>query len=290
MQKGSKDTLTISVSDKNYPDKLRHLYNIPEKLYVKGDEKLLTNGPIVGIVGARKLTPYGREVTDQITRKLTDKGITIVSGLALGVDSVAHRANVETGGKTIAILPCGIDLIYPSSHHGLAKQILERGGALVSEYEGTMPAMQHQFIERNRIIAALSDILIITEAAEKSGSLHTARFALELGKTIMVVPGPITSPYSRGTNRLIQNGALPLLDPSDVLEQLGIAEDAEKLAYIPENEIEAAILDALKNQAIPSEELLYLTGLNTQIFQTHLTMLEIKGVIEAQSGHWHIRS
>jgi DNA processing protein len=148
--------------------------------------------------------------------------------------------------------------------------------------------MHHQFIERNRIIAALSDILVITEAAENSGSLHTARFALELGKTIMAVPGQINSPYSKGTNKLIHTGAIPILEATDVLDQLGLKE-LDAVAYLPENKAEAVILKLLKQSSLSHNELLNHSELDTPVFQTHLTMLELKGVVEVTSGIWRLK-
>lgn len=277
---------TITISTRQLPDKLKELHQTPQTLFTKGNQSLMSTGKRVGIVGARKFTPYGREVTHLIAHDLARAGITIVSGLALGVDSVAHRASVEAEGTTIAVLPCGIDTVYPASHGGLAQQILDRNGLLVSEYGDKTLPMKHQFIERNRIIAALSDILIVTEAAQNSGSLHTARFALELGITIMVPPGPITSPYSAGTNQLIKSGAIPLLSSEDVLDELGVRiEDSPQ--YMPENEAEAAILSALQ-APMTGDELLRSTELAAPILQTHLTMLEIKGVLRITSGKWQI--
>lgn len=283
MQKDNKAVKIIS----SLPLELQQLHQTPERLFIKGNESLLSQRPRVGIVGARKFTPYGREVTTSIASTLARSGVTVVSGLALGVDSIAHKACLDAGGTTIAVLPSGIDKIYPANHHALAQQILAKDGLLVSEYESDAQPMKHQFIARNRIIAALSDILIVTEATEASGSLHTARFALELGITIMAVPGQITSPYSTGTNRLIAQGATPLLHPEDVLRELGITK-SDKLAYIPENEAEEAIMNQLIKGVTLGEELLKSAELEASVFQTHLTMLEIKGVIEVQAGHWRI--
>lgn len=276
--------VTVTISGDNLPESLRELHTAPKHLYVKGDQALLAAPKIVGIVGARKFTPYGREVTGLVARTLARANVPVVSGLALGVDSVAHRACVEMGSPTIAVLPCGIDTVYPASHRGIAEQILLKNGALISEYPDRTTPMRHQFIERNRIIAALSDILVITEAAENSGSLHTARFALELGKTIMVTPGNITSPYSAGTNSLLRMGAVPILRPEDVLDELGIVEPTEH-AYIPENEIEHAILSTL-DTAMSGDELLRASTLKPAEFQTHLTMLEIKGILYMSGGLW----
>jgi DNA processing protein len=285
-----KEVITYkTISGNSLPENLKQLAQVPSSLYLKGNAELLEKTPIVGIVGARKFTPYGREVTQSVASTLAKSGIPVISGLALGVDSIAHRVCVELRSPTIAVLPCGIESVYPASHRGLAHQILDTNGLLISEYGGKLLPQKHQFIERNRIIAALSDILIIPEAAEKSGSLHTARFALELGKTIMVVPGNITSPYSMGTNRLIHSGAIPLLSPDDVLDELGIKQDASTQAYLPENEAEAAILIHMKNGPILSDDLFLASQLDTSVFQTHLTMLEIKGVIQATAGRWCLK-
>lgn len=280
---------TTTISGKSLPDELDLLHKKPTQLFAKGDISLLNTKPRVGIVGARKFTPYGRAITDEIASKLARAGVTIISGLALGVDSIAHKSAVEAGGKTIAILPCGIETVYPSSHRNLAMQILQRDGLIISEYPGkTLPA-KYQFLERNRLIASLSDILIITEAANASGSLHTAGFALDMGVQIMAVPGNIDSPYSGGTNKLIQNGAYPLLSVDDVLLALGIDDKNDQLAYIPENRTEKVIIDHIKSGKNNIHEILHLTDISSSEIQTTLTMLEIKGVLICQSSRWYIK-
>lgn len=280
------DIITISATE--LPEKLHQLHDIPQQLFAKGNTGLLTRQPRVSIVGARKFTPYGREVTADIASTLARAGVTLVSGLALGIDSIGHQACVAAGGATIAVLPCGIETIYPANHRALANQILDKNGLIVSEYAGKDMPHNFQFLERNRIIAALSDVLIVTEAAERSGSLNTARTALELGITVMALPGNITSPYSTGTNLLIQNGATPLLRPEDILMELGM-KLSDTPDYLPENEAEAAILEQLKAGVTQSDDLLRACKLDTPVFQTHLTMLEIKGVIEVTAGHWRLK-
>lgn len=283
MQK--KEIITISIN--SLPEELSRLHTPPASLNALGDMKLLDYHPRVGIVGARKFTPYGREVTATIAQNLARAGVTVVSGLALGVDSIAHKACLDAGGQTIAVLPSGIDSIYPANHRGLARQIVDSGGLLVSEYPPKYQPQRHSFIERNRIIAALSDILIITEAAVASGSLHTASFALELGVQVMAVPGNITSPYSAGTNHLIQTGAMPLLTPSDILNQLGISSPSQQ-AYIPENAIEQSILELISSGTTQTNEIISKSDLETPTVQTALTMLEIKGIVAIQSGRWSL--
>ncbi len=188
-------------------------------LFYSGDFIPLLDKPRIAIVGSRKLSQYGREVTYKLAYDLAKQGIVIVSGLALGIDSVAHRAALDAGGQTIAVLPSGLDNIYPSSHKDLGIEIVSKGGALVTEYpENRGTPLKYQFIARNRIIAALSQGILITEAASKSGSLHTANFGLELGLDIFAVPGNITSSNSEGTNKLIKDGAALITSAQDIVE------------------------------------------------------------------------
>ncbi len=164
----------------------------------------------IAIVGTRKPTPYGREVTYQLSYELAKRGVVVISGLALGVDGIAHQAALDAGGTTIAVLPTSIESIHPATHRELARRITENGGALISEYGAGDPVFKTNFVARNRIVTALSDGILITEAAAKSGSLTTANFALEQGRPVMVVPGNITSPMSMGCNNLLRVGRLPL--------------------------------------------------------------------------------
>ncbi len=287
------NVINISNKDKDYPLRLTQLHDKPRQIYQRGaDIKKLLEAPTVGIVGSRKVSGYGRNVTQNLASALARKNIVIVSGLALGVDSIAHQAAINSSGKTIAVLPCGIETIYPASHFQLADKIIKTGGALVSEYAGKEMPMRHSFIERNRIIAALCDVLLITEAAEKSGSLHTARFALELGKTVAAVPGDIYSPTSAGCNNLIKAGAQPVTSEQDVIDCLGL--DAKQLSlteeYYPENTAEEAILSLMKEGLSDGTELVGRSGLDTSEFQKTLTMLEIKDIIAPLgNNHWRVK-
>lgn len=200
----------------DFPAQLYPLHQHVYKLYVMGAAKLL-NQKMLAVVGSRAVTPYGREVTTRLVAEAVWAGIPIVSGLALGVDSVAHRAVLEAGGTTIAVLPGGINKIYPAAHQKLAKEIIEKGGAVVSEYPGEMTPHKYHFIARNRIIAGLAHATLITEAAEKSGSLHTAQFALDQGKEVLAVPGSIFSPNSVGTHNLITQGAQLIQNAEQIL-------------------------------------------------------------------------
>jgi len=276
-----------TISTKDIPKELLRLHKPPSVLNALGNTDLINSHPRVGIVGARKFTNYGREVTINIASALAREGVTIVSGLALGVDSIAHKACLDSGGKTIAVLPSGIKNIYPASHKNLAKTIVEKDGLLITEYPDKFKPLKVSFLERNRIIAALSDVLIITEAASASGSLNTASYAIELGIPIMAVPGNITSPYSAGTNALIRSGAHPLIEPVDVLSMLGIS-PSKKIEYIPESEAEEAILKTIKNGTTSTNEIIENSNVEVSFAQTSLTLLEMKGVISVQSGNWYI--
>lgn len=266
----------ISVNDPLYPEKLRQIPGFPKELFClgKGLESLF-NMPSVAIVGSRKATPYGQLITERLSGELAGKGIVIISGLALGIDGLAHKAALEAGGKTIAILPCGLDRIYPSSHYNLAKKILDRGGVLISEYPEGTSARRENFIARNRIVSGISDGLLITEAAEKSGTLHTANFALEQGREVMAVPGNITSPMSAGTNNLLKVGATPVTSTADVLNSLGISEQVKQRGLVASNQEEFIILELLKSGVSQSEDLLTKSELEPSIFSQTLTMLEI---------------
>lgn len=282
----------IRLNDENFPNNLAQIPKPPAKLYYIGDELTdLCQLPCVAIVGSRKVTSYGRAVTEKIAAELAGQGIVIVSGLALGVDSIAHEAALAAGGKTIAVLAGGLDQISPSSHTGLARRIIEKGGALISEYPAGYESLKHNFIARNWIISGLSKGVLITEAAERSGSLHTANFALEQGREVMAVPGNITSPLSVGTNMLIRTGATPIFNSEDVLSALGFhtLEPAQQNLLGNSNQ-ETVILGLLGDGVNDGESLLSLSRLDPSIFNQTLTLLEITGRIKPMgSNGWLLR-
>ncbi len=238
--------------------------------------------PRIAIVGSRKVTAYGRSVTNQLAGELAKAGVVVVSGLALGIDGIAHRAALDAGGLTIAVLAGGLDKIYPSNHEQLAKQIVGQGGALISEYPVGVPSLRYNFIERNRIVSGLSSAVLITEAAEKSGTLHTATFALEQGREVLAVPGNITSPQSAGTNRLIKSGATPVTCVEDVFRALGI-QSPTKLRLRPRGATpeEQAIIDLLVAGESDGIVLLEKSALEVVRFNQSLTMLEITGKVRS---------
>lgn len=287
----SKQITLIRKTAQAYPDKLLQLADSPLLLHTYGAPIAdWIDRPKVAIVGSRKVTSYGRSVTEKIASELAKQGVVIISGLALGVDSIAHSAALQANGTTVAVLPGPIETIYPRSHEQLGMQIAKQNGTLISEYSAKTPALKHNFIARNRIVAALADILLITEAAEKSGSLHTARFALELGREVAAVPGNITSPTSMGCNQLLKDGAHVVTSSEDILELLHIDTTAKQTVLpIGANTEEQIILDLI-SQGIYDIALLHAqSGLPIALFSQTITMLEITSKIkQAGSNTWHL--
>ncbi|HSX08109.1 MAG TPA: DNA-processing protein DprA [Candidatus Saccharimonadales bacterium] len=276
--------IQITKADAGYPAVLGTIHSPPAQLYIRGGElQTYMQRPRLAVVGSRKISAYGKAVTAQLVSKLAACGVVIVSGLAFGVDAIAHRAALEAGGLTIAVLACGVDRIYPASHHRLGEAILAQGGAILSEYPPRTVAYKDQFVARNRIVSGLSDGVLITEAALKSGSLHTARFALEQGREVLAVPGNITSEVSIGTNNLIKAGATPVTSLDDILHALGweYLQASNKAVLRGSTPEEQTVLNLLAAGATEGAELLAKSELSIQAFNQTLTMLEITGKIRA---------
>lgn len=283
--------LTLSDSNKLYPSQLKRLHSPPSQLYIKSNNwEELSQMPMLAVVGTRKPTTYGNSACSQFVREIASRAVVIVSGLALGIDSIAHKATLEAGGKTIAVLPSGFDHIYPASHRHLAQQILDTGGALVSEYTPkTSASFKGNFIQRNRIIAGLSSAVFIPEAASKSGSLHTAQFALESGIDICVLPGQINNPLSEGCHNLIKTGAALVTSAQDILQILNIYAGEHTTAPIASNQQEQIILDLINKGIFDGDELLRQSELSVDEFNQTLTMLEITGKIAPIGGNsWRL--
>lgn len=274
-----------------FPQELLQIDQPPSQLFVRSNNwEQIMQRPRVAIVGSRKVTAYGREVTRQLAADLARTGVVVVSGLAIGVDSIAHKAALDAGGLTLAVLPGGLGQIYPSSHTQLAHQILDQGGALVSEYAPDVHPQKWFFVERNRLVSGLSHALLVTEAAEKSGTLHTANFALDQGREVLAVPGNITSPLSRGTNNLIRIGATPVTSAQDILNILGMTGD-QKAKPHSNNPHEQAIINLIHDGEREGSQLLQQSGLSVQAFNQALTMLEIQGVVQALGANqWQLKN
>jgi len=255
----------------------------PKTLYFVGsfpNSGQLARPPVVAIVGTRKPTSYGKEVTFKLAYELAQKGVVIVSGLALGVDAIAHKAALEAGGVTVAVLANGLDTVYPATHRGLAQQIVNRGGALISEYEPGTPARDFQFLARNRIVSGLADAVIVTEAASRSGTLATVAHALEQNREVFAVPGNITSPMSVGPNRLIEQGAHPATSAEAILRVIAPhLVEAQTTLNLGSNPMEILLIDLLRSGIRDGEVLQQASKLGVSDFSQTMTMLEIQGII-----------
>jgi DNA processing protein len=285
-------TYTIAAAD--FPFGLRHIDHPPHKLYVHaqslGDFDTLMNHKRVAIVGTRKVTPYGECVTARLAGELAAHGIVIISGLAMGTDAIAHRAALEADGLTLAVLPTPVEDVHPRSNTRLACDIIDKHGALVSEYPAGSPIYKPNFVARNRIVTGLADALLITEAAQNSGTMHTANFALKQGSTVMAVPGSILSPASEGTNNLIKTGATPVTSVKDIFHVLGIRSkpglQAKPQRIFSKNPEEQTILDLIEQGINSGSELLAASGFSVPKFNSNLTMLEITAKVRPLGNNY----
>jgi len=251
------------------------------------DPNYLMKSPIVAVVGTRKPTPYGKQITEKLVSELVKAGVIIVSGLAFGIDILAHRTALEEKGTTISVLPSGLDNIYPATHRGVAKKIKENG-CLISEYPEDHKPRKVEFLERNRIIAALSDLVVIPEAAERSGSLNTASHAKSMNIPVCAFPGHVLSSMSRGTNELIKKSEATLVTrANDILEILEI--DTKPKTTINGNELETSILEKISSGMTDSTQLQLELDTETREFQSIMTIMEIDGKVhQDEMGNWQI--
>jgi DNA processing protein len=272
---------TLARREPCYPALLRELHDPPDTLYLRGEVDALA-APGVAVVGARSCSAYGAQVSRALARELAAAGVVVVSGLARGVDGEAHRGALESGGRTIAVLGCGIDRDYPRSHAELARRIVS-SGAVVSEYPPGVEPAPWRFPARNRIIAGLSLATVVVEARERSGALITADFALELSRDIFAVPGEITSGLSAGTNDLLRQGAAPLTSVRDVLETLGI-EPATPARHSTLSDAAATLLELLGDGASGMDELIRASDLSSAEVAAALVELELAGLAAQADG------
>jgi DNA processing protein len=271
--------------DDTYPRRLREIDQPPPVLYLRGSIDPEDDWA-VAIVGTRRVTAYGRQVTADLAAFLAGNGITVVSGLARGVDAIAHEAALQAGGRTIAVMGSGVDRIYPPEHRKLADQIMNQG-AVCSDYApGTAPESSN-FPPRNRIISGLSQATVVIEAGETSGALITAKFAADQGREVLAVPGPINAAQSKGTNNLIQQGARPLLRIEEVLEVLNlqhIQTQQKARKVLPADETEAALLKVIGPQPLHVDDIQAQSGLSIEKVSATLTLLELKGIVRQVGG------
>ncbi len=291
----------MTIHDKEYPENLKNIYAPPALLYLKGKIPCFKDITWLAMVGLRNATTYGKKIAERLSYKLASRGIIIVSGMARGIDTAAHKGAIKADKKTVAVLGCGVDVVYPKENNKLMEDIV-MNGAIISEYlPGTQPNRPH-FPARNRIISGLSDATIVVEAGKRSGALITADFALEQGRDVFAVPGNIDSFASEGTNHLIQQGAKLITCIDDILEELPfmnhkasetLYKDKEKtdnFKYLNLSLDEKAIIDNLSNTPVHINQLCIILNFKVQKVNVLLTTLEMKGLIERIPGNYFILS
>lgn len=273
----------IILTDRHYPAILKEIYDPPPVLYILGEIKP-EDQKAIAVIGTRKMTNYGQIATERLVQELVGEGFTIISGLARGIDATAHKQALASGGRTVAILGGGLWQIYPPEHKGLVEQIIAGHGAVISEFPPSLPAIPGNFPARNRIIAGLSHGVLVTEAAEKSGTMITVAEALDQGREVFAVPGPITSSLSVGTMNLIKQGAKLVTSVQDILEELVLQPNAPSMteARTPQagNQTEATILAIIASQPAHINEIVRSSQLPSQAVLTTLTLMELSGKVK----------
>ena len=272
----------ITKFEDTYPANLKLLDDAPFTLYYKG-EWLFQDKDAVAIVGTRKMTTYGRSVCQQFSEYLSSRGITIVSGLALGVDAIAHKSALEVSGRSIAVLASGLDTISPVMNKWIAdKMVQNKLGVIMSEYPLNTPPAKSHFPHRTRLISGLSKAVLVVEGRIQSGTLHTAKHAADQGRSVFAIPGEVTSPMSEASHYLIRNGAVLADKPQSIIEDLDMqlrvdSEEVEKV--LPTDEIEKVIFELLHAEPLHIDEIVRMSGLSISTVTTKLTMMELKGLI-----------
>ncbi len=280
----------IARQDPRYPPLLSEIYDPPPVLYVQG-ELDPPDVPLLSIVGTRGATSYGKMAAERLAAGIAQAGVTVVSGLAYGIDVAAHRGALEAGGRTIAVLGSGLDRVYPSQHVRLAQQIVQRGAVITEFPLGTKPDARN-FPQRNRIVAGIAFGTLVVEAGERSGASITAAFAAEQGRDVMAVPGSIYSPASVGTNRLIRDGAIPITRVEDILLELEPQRGTRPMAaerIVPADEMERALLDVMGNEPLHIDEIARMASLPMSIVSSGLAIMELKGLARQTGGMNYVR-
>ncbi len=281
---------TITCDDPRYPLLLKQIYDPPGELHVRG--KLPPSDALaLAVVGSRKPTPYGDQVVRDLVEPIARQGIVIVSGLAYGIDALAHEASCRVGGVTVAVLGSGVDpkSIFPSGNRALAERIIAAGGAVISEFPDGTPPLKHHFPIRNRVIAGISKGTLVIEAAAKSGSLITARSALENGRDVFAVPGTIHSQMSEGPNNLIKMGARVVTSPEDILSVFGQEVREPATIHEPGSPSEATVLAILTRKPLHIDDIIRASGLDPSQTSSTLTLMEMKGSARHVGGMYYVR-
>jgi len=296
----------VEVDNKKYPKSLKEaLKNLvgslgPKKLHYKGNWSNEIFENCLAVVGSRRLTYYGRKATEKIVTECASAGVTIVSGFMYGGDEAAHSAAVRCGlsgqgGKTIAVMPCGIDLIHPATQKKLYQEILDTGGLIISEYPDMTQPQTFTYIQRDRIVAGLSKAVLVTEAALESGSLITASYAKKFGRKIFALPGPITSEVSKGTIKLIREGAYPVTEAKEILDFFGLLPARRSLGKGGSNKVfstgdtlQDKIIDQLRREPLKADEMARLFAVPVAQLGTSLSLMQLRGFINLDNGKYYI--
>ncbi len=286
----------IEKNNKKYPDFLKSVKDAPKKLYYKGkwDEKIFEN--CLAVVGSRRLTNYGKRAGQQLVSEIAAAGVTIVSGFMYGGDAVAHKAALDVGGKTIAVMPCGIDRVHPAYQEDLYNEILNKDGLIISEYEGNMMPTLWTYPRRNRIVAGLSKAVLVLEASLESGTLITADLAKKFNRKIFAIPGPITSEVSQGTLKLIKEGAEVVTCAKDVLDYYRVNSDFplrftqqfHNLSSLALDSLEEKIINELKIEASETDDLARKLKVSVAELGGKLSLMQIKGQIQQEGNKYYI--
>lgn len=284
----------IEIDDKKYPKLLKKIgKDAPKKLYYKGNWTEYIFNNCLAVVGSRHLTGYGRKITEQFVSEISSAGITIVSGFMYGGDEAAHKATVRIGKRTIAVMPCGIDIIHPEYQKNLYNEILENNGLIISEYEGNFLPVNWSYVQRNRIVAGLSKAILIVEASLKSGTLLTASYAKKYNRKIFAVPGQITSEVSKGSIKLIKEGAELTTEPGDILKYYNVSpinsaiNSSTNLSFNTGG-LEKRIIDFLKREPMESDAMARELGISAAKIGTTLSLMQLKGIINQESGKYYV--
>ncbi|MDA1337270.1 MAG: DNA-processing protein DprA [bacterium] len=287
----------VKKENSRYPSLLGDISDAPKQLYYKGTWNLELFDTCLAVVGTRRMTSYGKRMTEDIVSKVARAGITIVSGFMYGIDAVAHKAAVSAGGKTIAVMPCGIDIVHPEYQADLYQEILDTGGLVLSEYEGTHPPANWTFPRRNRIVAGLSQATLVVEAGEGSGALITANLAKKYGRKVFAVPNPLTSAVSQGVTQLLREGATVVGGAEDILQYYGLRDRVPKLSLgAPklslgtgvQDELEQNIVEQLEKQSLHVDELARRLEVLPAKLGAAISMLQLEGYIKEEQGRYYV--
>lgn len=283
----------VTIENPRYPKLLKEIPFPPEKIYYKGDWETSIFKNCLAVVGSRRMTVYGKQITTKLVSEISNAGVTIVSGFMYGIDATAHKAALDAGGRTIAVMPCGIDMIHPQHQESLYNEILENNGLVISEFEGSSPPAIWTYPKRNRIVAGLSKAAMIVEAGKKSGSLITAGFAKSYKRKLFVVPGPLTSLNSQGILQLIKEGADIVTSSEDVLVSYDtIRFESPKVSsrLLSLNSFEQAVLEELQREPMKVDDLSRFIKKSVAEIGTILSLMQLRGLLLEEGGKYYINT